>query len=570
MRGFGISGETRTECLEFFREIDELNDPDRLRAFAHIRGLELVYRCIDPSNKLDYTIFFYKLVTTGKSPLEPALFDLLDELGRHFAKEDFKQQRCQELKEKIRKELLEAEKQERANQDYEQLVERTIASDTRGSDEAIGLAEQWIRAAGDDMDELALRITLAVFNGTSFDLIERAKDDLSASLQKLVAPPIPNDQASVVPHVPLMKRIQKAGARETVAEPPSWKKVVELKNETVELASEAIGYVWQQYRERKWREALIEWLTRYAVGQAAEVRTRAVVAVGVLAIQDYRFVRDTLLERWVEASGEDNRMAGEYRMAIGMALGVLVREKNLVSEIQNLIRTWSESKDRSERWAAARAYIYVGIHCRPISEVIDRWRKIAAFEYPAIGVEVLGHKFVRLNPLHMSLMDAMMRFFVNVAHQPDQDGREQFAGILEGLQKWIADGHDDSGMGLFMFTSLGQLSPITDEEIVSPSVLLQLIEEDAGRSEYRKHLAELFKLLMSDGATIIEARDLLCRWVSWINSLQVSSQAYEKRMQNLLRDIIAADKSGRMRGKLTFCLRECGRNQAVDRILSDL
>jgi hypothetical protein len=570
MRGFGISGETRDECVKFFSEIYELNDPDRLRAFAHIRGLELVYGCIDASTKIDYSIFFFKLVTTRKSTLEPALFDLLDELGRHFAKEEFKKQRCQDLKEKIRKELVEAEEQERTNQDFEQLVERTIASDTRVSEEAIGMAEQWIDAAGDDLDELALRITLAVFNGTSFDLIERAKDDLLASLQKLVAPPIPDDPPAVVRHVPLMKRIQKAGARETIAEPPNWKKVVELQNETVSFASEAIGYVWQQYRERKWRGALIEWLTRYAVGQAVEVRNRAGVAVGVLAIQDYRFVRDTLLKLWVEASGEDSRMAGEYRMAIGMVLGVLVREKSLASEIQNLIRTWSESKDRSERWAAARAYIYVGIYCRPISEVIGRWRKIAAFEYPAIGVEVLGETFVKLNPLHMSLMDAMRRFFVNVAQQPDQDAREQFAGILEGLRTWIAEGQDDSGMGLFMFSSLGQLSPISEGEVASPPVLLQLIQEDSGQSEYRKQLAEMFKLLMSDGDTIIEARDLLCGWVGWINSLPVGSQSYEQRMQNLLREIIAADTSGRMRGKLTFCLRDCGRNQAVERILSDL
>jgi len=569
MRWFAISIEVREECLNFFQEIKELNDPDNLRAFSNIRGLELVYRCIDNSRTLDYTILFTKLVTTGRSPSEPALFDLLDALGRHYETDNDKKQRCQELKEKIRQELLNTGNQDQAK-DYEQLVERAIGTDVRTGDDVGRLAEQWIDAAGDDHDELALRITLAVFNGTSFDLIERAKDDLAESLRELMQTQDTGEKSTVVPHVPLMKRIQKAGGSETVAEPPTWKKVVELKSETVGLASEALTYVWRQYRERKWREVLIEWLTRYAVGQALDVRTRAVVAVGSLAIQDYRFVRNSLLQRWVEASGEDNRMAGEYRMAVGMALGVLVREKHLASEIQTLIRTWSDSKNRSERWAAARAYIYVGIHCRPISEVIDRWRKIAAFEYPAIGVEVLGEKFVRLNPLHMSLMDAMMRFFVTVARQPDQDSRDHFAGILQGLRQWIADGQDDSGIGLFMFTSLAQLSPISDEDVVSSPLLLQLVEEDGRESGYRRQLAELFRLLMSNGETIIEARDLLCRWVSWINALKSDSESHEKRLQNLLRDIISADTSGRMRGKLTLCLRDCGRKAVVERILSDL
>jgi len=62
----------------------------------------------------------------------------------------------------------------------------------------------------------------------------------------------------------------------------------------------------------------------------------------------------------------------------------------------------------------------------------------------------------------------------------------------------------------------------------------------------------------------------LCTWLGWINSLQNNPKSYETRVQHLLRDIIAADKSGRMRGKLTACLRDCGRNRAIDRIIFDL
>src|SRR5690348_16553206 len=133
MRWFAISIEVREECLDFFQEIKELNDPDNLRAFSNVKGLEFVYRCIDNSRTLDYTILFTKLVTTGRSATEPALFDLLDALGRHYEKEDDKKQRCQELKEKIRRELLKTGNQDQAKE-YEQLVERAIGNDVRSGD----------------------------------------------------------------------------------------------------------------------------------------------------------------------------------------------------------------------------------------------------------------------------------------------------------------------------------------------------------------------------------------------------------------------------------------------------
>lgn len=568
---FAISFELREECLQLFRDFDEFNNPDKLRAFTTIGGLEIVNSCILPSNDLDYTMLFTKLMTTGKSSSEPALFDLLDALARHYPHEELRQQRCQDLKEKLRKELLQAGNQEQAK-DYEQLVESSTAGDGRCVDEGDGLAAQWIDAAGDNWDELALRITLAVFNGTTFAFIERAKNDLFESLVQLVSPSTINDPPAVVAHVPLMRRLQNAGARETAGTPPSWKRIIELRKGKAEFVSEAIGYIWQQYQETKWRNALIEWLTSYAVEESADVRTRVAVAVGILAIQDYRFVKNKLLDRWVEASGEDTRKAGQYRMAIGMALGVLVREENLAGEVQNLVRTWSQSKDRAERWAAVRAYIYVGSHVRPISEVIERWREIAALEYRAVGVEDLRERFIRLNPLHISLMDAMMRFFLYVTEQPDEQRRSHFTGILEGLKKWLAQNEPDAGIGLFMFSALGRLmfNAVGTQETDSPPMLLQLVEEQPDQTEYRTQLAEVFERVMSNGDTIMEARDLLCTWLGWINSLQNNSQAYETRVQYLLREIIAADKSGRMRGKLTACLRDCGRNRAIDRIISDL
>jgi hypothetical protein len=90
-----------------------------------------------------------------------------------------------------------------------------------------------------------MRITLAVFNGTSFDLIERAKNDLAESLRALVQTQDTGDPTHRCSPRTIDETNPKAGGRETIAEPPAWKKVVELRSETVEFASEAVACVWR-------------------------------------------------------------------------------------------------------------------------------------------------------------------------------------------------------------------------------------------------------------------------------------------------------------------------------------
>lgn len=559
-----IPDDLRNQCRELFGQFEELTSPDRLRGFVRfVAELRLVERCVPKSGELEYDMFIAQLLITRQAPLKPALFDLLDALASRY-KDDARAAICTQLKEKIREALLKPEKPER---DYQQLVALGGPTDARDGE---ARATRWIEEAGDDLDERALRITLAVFHGTTFETIERAKNDLLKAFQELVppsSPPAPEAQASMppAPHVPLMQRLKKAGAYETDGRSPDWKKVVELKEP--ELAGEALIHVWQLYRETKWRQKLIEWLTSYAGGRPADVRTRAAVAAGFLAVKDYRFVRENLLDLWV--LNDD----AKYRTAIGMALGVLVREEAWAAEVQSLLRKWSESPEQAERWAALRAYIYVGAYCRPVREVIARWRAIAASEYAAILINVSETRAVQLNnPMHMSLMDAMVRFFVSVAQMPEEEKRPLFAGILDGLKIWVKAAQADAGLGIFMFTTLGRLIAGGNGESDGVPVLLQLIpngpaEDDAG---YCSQLAEMFEMLMRSGATITEARELLCAWLGWTDGLRDNSRSYESRIRALFDEIIAADKGGRVRGKLAACLRDCGRNRTAQRLHASL
>lgn len=559
-----ISQVLRLKCIELFNDCHEFETPSALRTFASVSQLELVIECIPRKEKLDYQELMLNLLRSrNKTSSEPALLDLVNALAIEYQK-DTRGDQFKALKEEIRNALLQAENSEQEKV-YLQLVEDSAPSEGRGAGES---ARQWIEEAGDNPDELALRITLAVFNGTTFEVIERAKIELLELLQKVMPPPPPPDPKNpppVVPHVPLMRRLEKAGAKETEGKPPDWRRVIEL--ERPELAGEAIVYVWQLNRETMWRQKLIEWLTSHAGGRSADVRTRAAVAVGRLAVKDYRFVRDKLLDEWVRKNDP------QFRTAIGMALGVLVREENLTAEVQSLLREWSQSIEGDKRWAAMRAYIYVGAYCRPPGEAIARWREIAASEPVAIDIQITATKAVRLNnPLHMSLMDAMVRFFVGVALLPEEERRPLVGGILGELKKWIAANDNGAWLGLFMFTMLGQLMTGTEENDESDGapVLLQLMEEGPAQTAYRSQLAGLLELAMRNGATIIEAQELLCAWLRWADGLQDSSQLYETRLQTLFKDIIAADGGGRMRGKLAACLRDCGRNRTAQRILSGL
>lgn len=559
-----VSADLRIRCVGVFKGCKEFESPSSLRAFALFAHLELTDYWIPRKDELDCNVVLINLLRHGRTWFEPVLLDLLKALARQY-EGDWRQAQCKELEEEIKKAL-----QQPGGSDQDQVYQQlAVISSTSDGGKEEKRAARWIKEAGDDLDERALRISLAVFHGTSFETIERAKNDLLEALQELVPPPPPPapdaPAPAPAPHAPLMQRLKKAGAYETDGQAPDWKKVIELKEP--ELASEVLIHVWQTYRETKWRQKLIGWLTSYAGGRPADVRTRAAVAAGILAVKDYRFVRENLLDLWVE------RDDAKYRTAIGMALGILAREDNWATEVQRLLREWSESSEQSERWAALRAYIYVGAYCQPVSEVIARWRSIADSEYASILIQVSEDNALRLNnPMHMSLMDAMVRFFVDIAQMPDEKKRPLFAGILSGLKNWVGEAKIDVGLGLFMFTTLGRLIATGNGEPNGAPVLLQLISDGLteNEAEYRSQLAGIFEVVMRNGATIMDGRELLCVWLRWVDGLQESSPAFESRINTLFNEIIAADKGSRARGKLAACLRECGRNRTAQRILSGL
>lgn len=549
----------RKKCLNLFSKCEEFENPRKLRGFVSVKELHLVLECIEPSESIEWNGLMNKLLNKVGPSKEPLLIDLLDALAVVY-ENDTKGPLFIELKKEIRLELAENEGQEREQKTYQKLVDATDVSDA--SPDLRQLAEQWIEAANNNLDELSLRITLAVFNGTSFEVIERAKADLLSSLQELS----PKTEVSAGEPVAgqMMRRVLAAGARETEGQPPDWRRVVEL--DRPELAVEALTYVWQLNRESEWRRKLMDWLTKHAANNPADVRIRTALAVGRLAVKDYRFVRDNLLSQWLRKDHP------QYRTAIGMALGVVVREEKMTAEVQNLLYGWTHSGESLEKWAAMRAYIYVGPYCQPASEPILRWREIAESELLAVDVEIEGRIFRLNNPLHMSLADAVVKFFFSVSQLAPEERRRQLEGILEALKSWVAAKDDRIGLGTFMFSTLGHLlGPVSaDDQTDNAPVLLEFIQDQPAANGYRTQLAQLFELSMRTGVAIVEARNILCNWLRWVDGQKSNSEVNETRLRILLRDIVTADNSGKVRGKLIASLRSCGRSRTAERLLGAL
>ncbi len=116
-----ITTELRSRCVELFGLFDELKTPDDLRDFARTTELRFVKKCVPNASEINHDRLIYKLLNTGRSFLEPAMFDLLDALAARY-KGDLKGQFCEELKEELRKAIPYPEDLEQSK-DYQTLVE---------------------------------------------------------------------------------------------------------------------------------------------------------------------------------------------------------------------------------------------------------------------------------------------------------------------------------------------------------------------------------------------------------------------------------------------------------------
>lgn len=497
------------------------------------------------------TLVIHSLVTYPATKGEP-LLDLLGVLRDKRSQEEAQWKELDELFTQVSFYLSSLVQKESETKEFHEAIRNYQFSETEEeiSNDSQSETIAWIAGVNEKPDEWAFRVALAVFNGSPWDSCMEAALDLA----KRVPPSssIPSESAPTSPETPLLRNplrlLQEAGA-ELVSRPTF--RIVKFKKP--QFARVVLDYVWDEYTRR---EILIEWLTGLVVSPDINKRLGAAIAAGLLMLTNFDSIRRRLLLNWAGAESERSF----HRAAIGRSLGVVAEEGSRLTEVRNLLNNWSVSSEKPLRWAAARAYIYVGGLC-PIDEVIANWREIAeAEDYSVVAVRFGDFYGASINPLHVSLLDAMERFFLSITENSEiwQTG---FAEGLAGFKRWSDDEElaatlalpaDENygrqtvfGFGLLMFIKLARiLLPGKSDSFSGVPVLLTLVDVNSPSSPYRQSVSELFARMLRDPTTQPIALDLLR---SWLESVERDPQ-YEPQMRVVLDDLLVrAEPKSEMR-----------------------
>jgi len=398
---------------------------------------------------------------------------------------------------------------------------------------------KWFEDCGDDIDERAFRIALAVFNGARyFSFLEAAR----SLAERLKPPPAPtqSDDAQVALPSPIPKRrserlkLARAEIEEVkVDSDPEASSIHVVKLSDPAYAPALLSYLWWEYVD--WHDALAEWFTEYVAARTADMRTRAAAVVGAIATSDFAEIRERILIPWVR---RNDRI---YRAAISKALGVAVMNDERSAEVRGLLKSWASSNNPMYRWTAARAYAHVGL--RYPKEALEQWRSIVCSEetHVEVGLTQSLH-LILVNPLHMSIVDAITALFLT-AVETEEHFRPVLEGALDGLSAWADQDEKNPSQSNFALPIFMMLTAILMPNVPPesgpeawPPAMLYLVDPQDTTSSYRTCLADLFCRALRLRITYHQAIEALHNWLERVNQ----DTRYEKQMLTVLQDIASS------------------------------
>lgn len=545
----GLSHELLARCTNTFLKCHEFDDDSLLRAlFATVDLYPFKDRLEDAQSKDDRVskcIFYLIDPRQYTFQKEVALVPFLATLVRKYEGHPL-QSELDSLYKDAKKELEEQSEKKQETQDLKAAQANFLSSSQ--AETIHSSAQQWFEESSSDA-ERTFRIALAAFNGAYRKHIIDAADDLNNRISSAnIDRPSSTTPVSKVPSLfdreSLSKRLKRAHAQDVIRIDAYSNSINVIELDHPAYSQALLRYLWEEYPEIQ--KVLIEWLTIYATASTADMRNRAAVAVGTLAIISFTEISQGVLEPWA--------LKGDriYRAAVANALDTTVQEKTHEAQVLDLLDSWTTDNDIELKWAAGRAYARVGLHFP--ERAFQAWKKIIDSESAVADVTITETLHLSIpNPLHVSIADSLISLMFTAVETIERF-QPVFEAALTALQNWSrGDNNSPSkyfALSLFVVLTTIPRDPQNGEGESKTSnhyipAMLTLIDPLLEKSDYRKCLVELFSGALMSPSVGDQASYALESWFK----LADEKPQYQQHLRILLRDMLSSDRDNKHRLK---------------------
>jgi hypothetical protein len=216
----------------------------------------------------------------------------------------------------------------------------------------------------DDLKKCSFMMALTTLNGCNYRVVLEASERLQAIIQSQIK----EDTISTTPtslKVDVTKKKRSQWLKDIFVDLHESYELTEYgksRINTVSFSSKEapltlLYHIWLEYDD--YARAIIQWLFELAEHSEVEVRLRAAVSVGQLAIYEFRPIREQVLSAWAKS----NTKAVQRLSALALAVVAYNDDEEVSLQSVNLLHHWSSLHNSPRlQWTAIAAYGgYIGL-----------------------------------------------------------------------------------------------------------------------------------------------------------------------------------------------------------------
>ncbi|AHI01025.1 ATP-binding protein [Kutzneria albida] len=210
----------------------------------------------------------------------------------------------------------------------------------------------------DQLDALrlaAFRISLAVLNETSYDIVSHWGEKLANLFMEVVSTQTAPQRRSAFTGD---QEYQLAASRAGIVDGELCIGHVRVPQDLVCFHDDRfpvvlLSYVWQKHHEV--HNALITWLLELSKHPQSMIWVRAAQSAGLFCALDFHSAFDKMIQRGARAKGKRQH---QRRLFAAVALDQAARDERVTEAVRDRLRYWRRSGREAEKWTAAAALGY--------------------------------------------------------------------------------------------------------------------------------------------------------------------------------------------------------------------